>query len=202
MNDSREFAESQDLFQDVSPQSPGRWQSIKSALREIAETVFLTLLIFFLARTLIQNFRIEGNSMLPNLHDGQFLIIDKVSYYLHPPQRGDIVVFHYPKNPGRDFIKRIIALPGEEVEIRQGRVFINGEELMEPYPVERGSYSWGPAVVGEGEYFVLGDNRNNSSDSHSWGMLPRRNIIGRAWLSYWPPRYWAIIPRYSFAPGD
>ena len=174
----------------------------KSAWREIVETVLLTLLIFVAIRTLIQNFRIEGTSMEPNLHDGQYLIINKFVYYLHPPERGDIVVFHYPKNPRRDFIKRVIGLPGEKVEIKGKRLFINGEELEEPYTLHTGNYTWGPQRLGEDEYFVLGDNRNSSSDSHNWGSLPGDAIIGKAWISYWPPKYLGLVPHFSYAAPE
>jgi len=170
----------------------------KSALMEIAETIVMTVLIFAAVRLMAQNFRIEGNSMEPNLHNGQYLIIEKVSYRFSEPQRGDVIVFHYPNNPKRDFIKRIIGLPGETVQIRQGQIYIGGKLLPEPYNPNTGSYSWGPGVVGEDEYFVLGDNRNNSSDSHSWGMLPKDMIVGKAWFIYWPISEWGLIPHYTF----
>jgi len=184
--------------QDIEDQQ----QRAKSILREIIETVLLTLLIFLAIRTLIQNFRIEGVSMEPNLHDGQYLIINKLVYYLHPPERGDIVVFHYPKNPQRDFIKRIIGLPGEKVAVREERILINDEELDEPYALHMGKYTWGPQLLGEDEYFVLGDNRNSSSDSHSWGTLPGDAIIGKAWISYWPPKHLGLMPHYSYAATE
>jgi signal peptidase I len=174
-------------------------RAVKSTLREILDTVLLMLLIIVVTRVLVQTFRIEGVSMEPNLHDGQYLIINKFIYYLRPPQRGDVVVFRYPKNPRRDFIKRIIGLPGEKVEIRGERVFINGEELVEPYALHKGNYTWGPQRLGEDEYFVLGDNRNSSSDSHNWGPLPRDAIVGKAWISYWPPEHWGFVPHYSYA---
>jgi len=179
-----------------------RWQGVKSALREIVETVLLTLLIFFAIRALIQNFRIEGTSMEPNLHDGQYLIINKFAYYLHPPERGDVVVFHYPRNPRRDFIKRVIGLPGETVEIREKHLYIDGEELDESYALYTGNYSWAAQRLGEDEYFVLGDNRNSSSDSHNWGPLARGAIIGKAWISYWPPKCWGPISHYSYAATE
>ncbi|MFQ5812125.1 MAG: signal peptidase I [Anaerolineae bacterium] len=179
-----------------------RWQEIKSAFREIMETVLLTLLIFIAIRTLIQNFRIEGTSMEPNLHDGQYLIVNKLVYYLHPPERGDVVVFHYPKNPRRDFIKRVIGLPREKVEVRGKRILINGEKIEESYDLHTGNYAWGPRRLGEDEYFILGDNRNSSSDSHNWGPLPRDAIIGKAWISYWPPKYWGLVPHYSYAAAE
>ena len=194
LEESPEIQDSQDI--------EDQQQRDKSILREIVETVLLTLLIFLAIRTLIQNFRIEGVSMEPNLHDGQYLIINKLVYYLHPPERGDIVVFHYPKNPQRDFIKRVIGLPGEKVEVREERILINGEELEEPYALHTGKYTWGPQRLGEDEYFVLGDNRNSSSDSHSWGSLPGDAIIGKAWISYWPPKHLGLMPHYSYAAAE
>jgi len=179
-----------------------QWQRVKSALREIVETVLLTLLIFFAIRALIQNFRIQGTSMEPNLHDDQYLIVNKFVYCLHSPERGDIVVFHYPRNPRRDFIKRVIGLPGEKVEIRGKRLFINGEQLEESYALNSSNYSWGPQRLAEDEYFVLGDNRSSSSDSHNWGPLPRDAIVGKAWISYWPPEYWRLVPHYSYAATE
>jgi len=194
IQDGHETVDNQDI--------KGQQQKGKSILREIVETVLLTLLIFLAVRTLIQNFRIEGTSMEPNLHDGQYLIINKLLYYLHPPERGDVVVFHYPKNPRRDFIKRVIGLPGEKVEVRGERIFINGEELEEPYTLHTSNYTWGPQRLGEDEYFVLGDNRNSSSDSHNWGSLSRDAIIGKAWISYWPPNYLGLVPHYSYAATE
>ncbi len=173
--------------------------SLKAILREVIETAFMTLIIFLLVRVACQNFRIEGHSMEANLHDGQFLIVNKLVYYIHPPERGDVVVFHSPANPNKDFIKRVIGLPGEEVEVVDGVVFIDGVRLDETYLSNRGQRSWGPEVVGEFEYFVMGDNRSNSSDSRSWGMLDGNAIIGKAWVSYWPLRYLGPVPHYTYA---
>ena len=168
-------------------------------LREAAETVLLALVIFVALRFFMQNFRIEGQSMEPTLHDGQFLIVDKISYRLGQVQRGDIIIFDAPPSPGKDFIKRVIGLPGETVELRQGVVHINGQPLDEPYvffPVTR---SWGPQTVGEGVYFVMGDNRPSSNDSRMWGMLPGSEIIGRALVCYWPPQHWGVMGHASYA---
>jgi len=171
-----------------------------TTLREILETLLLALIIFFgVKEFIVQNFRVEGQSMEPNFHTGQYLIVDKISYRLHPIERGDVIVFVPPKEANRDFIKRVIALPGERVEIRQGRVLINGKLLQEPYITVSWNYTMAPMVVGDNEYFVLGDNRNNSSDSRMWGMLPKKNVVGKAWLSYWPPQHWGLIPRYVLA---
>ncbi len=178
---------------------PSFLAGVGNALRELIETLLLTLVIFLLIRFAVQNFRIEGFSMEPNFHDGQFLLVNKILYMFSPVERGDVVIFHYPNNPSRDFIKRIIGLPGDKVEIVNGRVVINGEMLNESYPLNPGTYSYGPTTVGPGEYFVLGDNRNNSSDSHSWGLLPAKDIIGKAWVSYWPPQLIGLVPTYSYA---
>lgn len=178
---------------------PSMWAGVGNALRELIETLLLTLVIFLLIRFAVQNFRIEGYSMEPNFHDGEFLLVNKLVYMLHPPERGDVIVLKYPPVPSRDFIKRVIGLPGDRVEIMNGKVLVNGTPLPEPYPLNEGSYTYGPVTVGDGEYFVLGDNRNNSSDSHSWGMLPGKNIVGKAWIAYWPPQFVGIVPTYSYA---
>ncbi|MEP7198915.1 MAG: signal peptidase I [Chloroflexota bacterium] len=181
---------------------PSSWGSVRSFLRETLETIALTLIIFVVIRAGVQNFRIEGYSMEPNFHDGQYLLISKIDYLLHTPERGDVIVFTSPQNPERDFIKRVIGLPGDTVDIREGKVFVDGKELPQTYNVNPGSYNFGPAKVGPDQLFVLGDNRNNSSDSHSWGMLPRSDIIGKAWISYWPPQLWALIQSPSFAQSE
>ena len=182
-------------------ESQGFWGTARPLIREAIETIILTAIIFLLIRSVAQNFRIEGYSMEPNFHDGQYLITDKISYRFHDIERGDVIVFQYPRAPQRDFIKRVIGLPGEKVEIRHGVVYINGKRLEEPYGPNPGSYSWGPETVPKDSYFVLGDNRNNSSDSHTWGMLPRKNIVGKAWAIYWPPSSWGLVayPRPTFA---
>jgi signal peptidase I len=171
----------------------GRTTTVSGVLRELIETVVLTLVIFFLVRTVMQNYRIDGISMEPNFQNGQFLIINKLSYKLGQPRRGDVIVFHYPRDPSRDFIKRVIGLPGQTVEVRSGQVIIDGKPIDEPYGPAPGSYDAPPTLVPPNELFVLGDNRNNSSDSHSWGLLPMDKVIGRAIVSYWPPSEWRII---------
>ncbi len=179
------------------------WKTVWAVVREVGETIILTLIIFFLIQTVIRNFRVVGTSMVDNLHDGQYLIIDKLSYNefvteifgMGGPKRGDVVVFEPPNRPGEDYVKRIIGLPGEQIEIVRGQVFINGEPLDEPFQPRAGTYTMPLRIVPEDTVFVLGDNRNNSNDSHNWGPLPIENIVGRAWLSYWPPENWGTIPR-------
>jgi signal peptidase I len=174
---------------------PAKWKAAKSVVAEVIETVVLTLVIFFVIQTVVRNFRVVGTSMEPNLHNGQYLIIDKVSYRLGAPQLGDVVVFEPPNRAGEDYVKRMIGLPGQMVEIRNGQVYIDNKPLAEPFTVRRGSYTMEPRRVGPDEYFVLGDNRNSSSDSHTWGMVPQRNIVGKAWICYWPPSEWGVISR-------
>jgi signal peptidase I len=185
-----------------APEQQEERVTLRAILREVIETAFMTLVIFLLVRVACQNFRIEGHSMEANLHDGQFLIVNKLVYYIHPPERGDVIVFRSPANPNKDFIKRVIGLPGEEVEIVDGVVYIDGVRLAETYLSNQSQRSWGPQVVGEFEYFVLGDNRNNSSDSRSWGMLDGNAIIGKAWVSYWPLQYLGPVPHYTYAATE
>jgi signal peptidase I len=133
--------------------------------------------------------------MEPNLQDSQYLIVDKISYRLGTPQRGDVIVFEPPSRPNEDYVKRVIGIPGDLVEVRKGQVLINDKPVEEPYILFPGTYSMSPRRVGPNELFVLGDNRNSSSDSHSWGMLAQDNVVGKAWISYWPPSRWGAIPR-------
>ncbi len=169
----------------------------RSFLREALETILLTVIIFLVLHVTTGRFQVRGTSMEPTLFDGQYLVVSKVVYWIHPLERGDVIVFHPPNHPKDDYIKRVVGLPGEELEIRDGVVWVNGILLEEPMIAMPGSYS-GMWELGENEYFVLGDNRRNSSDSHSWGVLPRENVIGKAWLCYWPPEQWGLVTHYSF----
>ena len=123
-------------------------------------------------------------------------MVSKATYFFHEPQRGDIIVLRSPQN-NSDLIKRIIALPGDTVEIRDDTVFINGTPLVEPYYLEPPHYIVPPQEIPNGNYFVLGDNRNNSSDSHRGWTVPRKNIVGKAWITYWPPHRWDTIEHYK-----
>lgn len=173
-------------------------------LREIAETIIFALILLFALQLLVRNFRVEGHSMDPNLHNGQYLVVDKLSYHLpeswRPPRRGDVIVFVPPTQPGRDFVKRIIGLPGDTVEIRHGDVYINDDLLPNTFGANLDKSSMEVQMVPDGYLFVLGDNRPNSNDSRNWGMLEKKNVVGKAWLSYWPPETWGTIP--SGIPTD
>jgi len=163
-------------------------------LREVLETLLLALVAFALIRLVVQNYRIEGPSMLPNLHEGQFLAVNKLAYRLGPMQRGDVIVFYYPYASQQDLIKRVIGLPGDRLEIVRGQVWINGQALQEPYVQDPGTYSQPLTVIEPDHVFVMGDNRTNSNDSRRWGSLPMGGVIGKALFCYWPPQDWGPVP--------
>lgn len=161
-------------------------------VREIVETVVLTLLMFLVIRFAVQNFNVDGTSMEPNLHNTELILVDKWTYLFRPPARGDVIVFVAPPHPDMDYVKRVIGLPGDVITIHNTTVIVDGVTLNETYidPKNQGNLfayknitNW---VVPPGEYFVLGDNRAVSSDSRDWGYVPRQNIIGRAAFVYWP----------------
>jgi len=166
-------------------------------IREIIETLLLTFFIFWLVHSLIGRYRIDGSSMNPTLLDGEYLVINNLSYLLDEPEVGDIIVFRHPRNE-LNLIKRVIGLPGDNVKIDNGTVWVNGEALDEPYIAASPNYS-GEWDVPPDTIFVLGDNRNNSSDSHSWGFLPEENLLGKAFFVYWPPADWGEVPHYAQA---
>ncbi|GLV57800.1 signal peptidase I [Dictyobacter sp. S3.2.2.5] len=159
-------------------------------LRQILETVTLVLLMLLLIRVTLQNFHIDGHSMEPTLHDQEYILVNKAAYLLQGPARGDIIVFQYPRDPQENYIKRIIATPGDRISIIKNTVSVDGIVLHENYINKDDPYNPYPAikqrVLGPGQYFVMGDNRGNSSDSRAWGMVPRQNIIGKAVVVYWP----------------
>lgn len=157
-----------------------------SVIGEILQTILVSLAIFlFVYVFLVQPHRVKGESMIPNFHDGELLLTEKVTYRLYKPARGDVIVFKAPNSRNVDFIKRVIGLPGEQVRIENGSVFINGEKLDEPYETQQTSGTE-EIAVGQDQYFVLGDNRNASSDSRSFGPISKQSIRGRTWLVYWP----------------
>jgi signal peptidase I len=131
--------------------------------------------------------------MEPNLHQGQYLVINKLAYRFGNPRRGDVIVFQHPYSRQRSLIKRVVGLPGEHLEIVRGQVWINGRAVEEPYVYEPAYYSFSGQVIEPEHIFVLGDNRNNSSDSRRWGTLRVRSIIGKAVLCYWPPHRWGWV---------
>lgn len=177
-------------------------RQLKSFLRETLSTVIMALVIFVGLQFTVQSFPIEGPSMSPAFPDGQRLLVNKLVYrFFHEPQRGDVIVFIAPESPGEDYIKRIIGFPGEVVSLKDGLVSIrtlDGEtvSISEPYVTIPASHSFRGGVIPENEYFVMGDNRNNSADSRAGWTVPLQNIIGKAWIVLWPPSQ--LGPAYNY----
>jgi signal peptidase I len=171
----------------------------RPAWRQVAETLLVAGLVYFALEFSTGRFQVEGPSMQPNLNTGQYVLADKLAYRLGNPQRGDIVVVQPNLPTDQEYIKRLMGLPGETIAVRNGSVFINGQKLAEPYIAEPPQYT-GSWQLGPDQYFVLGDNRNNSNDSHIWGALHRRAIFGKVLVVYWPLRQARLVAQYAFAP--
>lgn len=144
------------------------------------------LLAVFLRLSVCQPYIIPSPSMEPTLKPGDRILVNKMAYHFGAPARGNIVVFHYPKDPKRTFIKRVIGLEGEKVELKNNKVYINGQAINEPYLKEGDYPPFGPQTIPQGKVLVLGDNRRQSGDSRDWGLLPLNDLIGKAWLIYYP----------------
>lgn len=157
-------------------------------LREVLEVGVITLLLFILVRAVVQNYRVDGPSMRPTLQNHQYILVDKVQYFFGSPKRGDVIVFKFPKNTSEDFVKRVIGVPGDTIHVdANGQVTVDGDPINEPYVNDlTNPYQPNTWTLGTNDYFVLGDNRGDSSDSREWGLVPRSDIIGRAELVYWP----------------
>ncbi len=190
---------------------------MNTATREAIETIALAVFLILLLQVTIQNFRVEGPSMDPRLINNDRVLVAKASYLevdaarlaqwipglsaqegetwypFGSPQRGDVIVFRWPRDPSQNFVKRIIGIPGDTVQINRGTVIVNGDPVDEPYILHESNETLGPRVIGEGEYYVLGDNRLQSDDSRHWGIVPAGNIIGKVWLDYWPLDHLATL---------
>ena len=159
---------------------------------DIVETLALAVVLFLGINAVSARVRVDGFSMRPTLQDGEFVLVSKLNYKFGAVQRGDIIVFHFPMDPKQELIKRVIGLPGDHISVNSGNVTVNGQVLNEPYIAAAPTYA-GEWDVPAGQLFVLGDNRNDSSDSHAWGLLPSENLVGKAVVIYWPPPFWKII---------
>jgi signal peptidase I len=166
---------------------PSTWsQQARDAARDLL--LALVAVLFFII-FLVQPVRVEGTSMQPQLEDQERIFVSKISYRVFDIQRGDVVVFYFPGDPSKSFIKRVVGLPGETIQIIEGDVYINGRSISEKYipPAFRDHSSFGPVIVPTNCYFVMGDHRNVSNDSRHWGCVPAGSIFGKAVLKYWPP---------------
>ena len=197
--------------------------------REIIEAVVLAAVVFMLLQVTVRNFKVDGSSMDPTLEDGQYLLVNRLVYLrveldrlakivpfwtadegssrhaIHAPKRGEVIVFEFPdsnpNNPRKDFVKRVVGLPGETMRMFDGKVFVNEEVLDEPYLSQKDHSNASEITLGEGEYYVLGDNRTHSNDSRSWGAVPEANIRGKVWMVYWPAPGIQIINILDRIPG-
>ena len=200
--------------------------NMSRAFREVSEALILALIVFLVIQGSVRNFKVEGSSMFPSLNSGQFLLVNKLVYFkldtsrlsrvipfwdedtpsnhfaIHPPRRGEVIVFRFPGDTSKDFVKRVIGLPGEEVEIVSGTTYIDGVALDEPYLTTKDGSNTAPLLLDDAEYFVMGDNRRSSNDSRNWGAVPEANILGKVWVVYWPVRQAQILDAApSFTPG-
>ncbi len=218
-----------DAGHDIETARPARTGGTGTrAVREIVETLLLAVVIFVGVRLVVLNFRVDGLSMYPNLADREMLLVnrnvyfhfdindilnllpgedrsgERIVYPFHPPERGDIIVFNPPVRSDKPYIKRVIGLPGETVSVQDGYVYIDGQRLNEPYidgPVTAcgAQRQCDPVTVPEGEVFVMGDNRTNSSDSRTFGPVNVDRIIGKAWITYWPTDDIGLVPHQDYA---
>jgi signal peptidase I len=177
---------------------------LKPVIREVLVTLAIALVIFVLIQATIQSSIVLFSSMEPNLHEGQRIVISKIVYWFHEPERGDIIVFPNPNNPEEEYIKRIIGLPDEVVEVKNGVVHIHQKDgniliLDESEFIENpASSDYLGNTIPKENYFVMGDNRNNSYDSRRGWTVPRDEIVGKAWLSVWPLSNWGLVANFSF----
>ncbi len=196
---------------------------MREFLSDTLETALMAMVIFLLLQATIQNFRVEGPSMIPTLNHGEHLLVNKLvylrvpsaiaglvpgfsddpnksNYLFHEPQREEVLVFHFPQDPDRDFVKRIIGMPGDTVALERGQVFLNGQPLDEPYIVNRGTSNMAQVQVPPKSYFVLGDNRPRSNDSRTWSFIfvPESAIVGKAWFTYWPIANLGMVLPFSW----
>ena len=197
--------------------------------REVIEAVLLAVVVFMLLQTTVRNFKVDGSSMDPTLENGQYLLVnrlvylriemdrfssivpfwqaeeDSVRYAIHPPERGEVIVFEFPdsipSNPKRDFVKRVIGLPGETIEVKDGVPFVDGVVLEEPYLTTKDHSNGRKVELGAGEYYVMGDNRAHSNDSRNWGAVPEENLRGKVWMIYWPAPGIHILNVLDRIPG-
>jgi len=186
--------ESTQLEPQIQPETQTEEQEVdwKRVGLDILETIVLAFILYFGINALSARVRVDGFSMNPTLQNGEYILVNRLAYKTGQPERGDIIVFRLPGDESQDLIKRVIGLPGDVVRISDGVVTVNGAKLEESYIAQDPLY-FGEWTVLEGNLFVLGDNRNDSRDSHQWGLLPFENIIGKSVLIYWPPPDWKII---------
>jgi signal peptidase I len=171
-------------------------KSLMKFFRELMEIIIIAGVMFLAVNTATARVRVESISMEPNLYEGQFVVVNRLAYRWADPEHGDIIVFHFPNNPSKRYIKRVIGVSGDLVSANNGHISVNGIRLDEPYLASKPNYE-GEWVVGPEAVFVLGDNRNNSYDSKNWGALEMDAVVGKAVFIYWPLGDFGLIPHYD-----
>lgn len=169
----------------IEPEPPKTRSAWVSFLLETIQTIVMAVALYFLIDSVVARVRVENISMEPTLQSGEFILVNKLAYRLGEFRYGDIIVFHFPPDPREDYIKRVIGLPGDEVKVQNAKVYVNNQPLTEDYISAEPEYN-GAWKVPQGFIFVLGDNRNSSSDSHTWGFVPLNYVVGKALVVYWP----------------
>lgn len=172
--------------------SKARDTGFKQFIIDIIETLVISIILFAVINAITARIRVDGSSMEPTLKSGEFVIVNKLAYRFGKPKIGDVIVFHFPRDPQQEYIKRILGLPGDRVVVSGGQLYINGEQIKENYISSIPAYDLSLEVPAD-SLVVLGDNRNNSSDSHNWGAVPLKNVVGKAVFVYWPPTSWGRI---------
>jgi signal peptidase I len=191
-----------EIVPEQNPEQPPASGGGRRMILDVLETLVLSVVLFLGINAVSARIRVESISMQPNLFAGDFVIVNKLAYKLGIPQRGDIIVFRYPPDPTQTpYIKRVIGLSGDQIHIADGKVYVNDKLLGEPY-LKTVTSRGGDWTVPANSLFVMGDNRNNSSDSRSWGMVPMENVIGKALVIYWPPEDWGLLHVASAVAAD
>ena len=192
---------SMQMSETESENTVSSWKKVRQFIWEVIQMIVITLALYFGIDALIGRVQVESISMMDSIKPNELLMVSKYAYRNSDYHRGDVVVFHYPNDPTEDYIKRVVGIPGDVVEIRNRKVFVNGTQIDEPYIKESPEYN-GTWVVPEQYLFVLGDNRNHSSDSHEWGYVPFENVFGRAFLIYWPLNEFEILNRMDIVSAS
>lgn len=183
-----------------SPAAPQK-NSLAGALRfliDVLETLILSVVLFVGINAITARVRVDGTSMEPTLHNGELILVNKLAYKFSQPVRGDVIVFYFPRDPEQEYIKRLVGIPGDKVRVENGQLYVNDQLVDEPYIAAPPNYP-GEWVVPVGQFFVLGDNRNNSYDSHNWGSVPGEYVVGKAVFIYWPFERLGLIEHIALA---
>lgn len=185
-------------LENPAPAEKNSLAGIMRFLIDVLETLILSVVLFVGINAVTARVRVDGTSMEPTLHNGELILVNKLAYKLSAPVRGDVIVFYFPRDPEQEYIKRLVGLPGDVVRVENGKLYVNDQLVDEPYIAAAPNYP-GEWEVPAGQFFVLGDNRNNSYDSHNWGSVPKDYVVGKAVFIYWPFERLGLIEHIALA---